>query len=304
MDKHVLEVGLLAPDAVDADAARDVPDQPQARACLHRLLLPGVAREHHLGPVALGELQYVMRLPRGQHPRLVHHDQGLGADFHLLLRREFEELVHAVGPGVTVVAELHRRAPRHRGRHDLVAVLLVKIGDGTEGGGLARSRRALDHRNASAIHGGVVDRQRLLLAQRITSSQEGLHLLLHCLLRQTVAGIGGHGFRHVPDRLFQPEVVTGGIDLGVDHARAGLGSRLLRLQPLDLRVAAQTLDGGLQRFGADQACRRIRRRFHHVRTAEHGLFPGQVSGKVVKPACQLPDGFGADLQVVSCNGGD
>ena len=54
-DQHVLEVRLLAPDAVHADAARDVADQPQARPRFDRLLLAGVAREHHLGAVALGQ---------------------------------------------------------------------------------------------------------------------------------------------------------------------------------------------------------------------------------------------------------
>ena len=54
MDQHVLEVRLLAPDAVDAHAAGDVADQPESRPCFHRLLLPCVTREHHLRPVALG----------------------------------------------------------------------------------------------------------------------------------------------------------------------------------------------------------------------------------------------------------
>ena len=171
VDQHVLQVGPLAPDAVDAHAAGDVADQPQTGSCLHRLLLTGVACEHHLGAVALGELEDVMGLPRRQHPRLVHHDQGFGADLHLLLRRELQQLVDAVGARVTVVAQRHGRPPGHGGRHDLVAVLLVKVGDGPERGGLARARGALDHRHAAGPQGGVPYRQRLLLAQGIALLQ-------------------------------------------------------------------------------------------------------------------------------------
>ena len=58
---------------------------------------PAKTPEHHLRPVALGELQDVMRLSGRQHPRFVHHDQGALADFDLALRRELQQLVHAVG---------------------------------------------------------------------------------------------------------------------------------------------------------------------------------------------------------------
>ena len=146
--------------------------------------------------------------------------------------------------------------------------------------------------------------QRLLLAQRITVSQEGLHLLLHRLFRKAVAGVGRHGCRHVPDRLLKAEIVAGGIDLGMGHPRERLRRRLLRLQPLDLGVAAKALDGGLQRFGADQACRRIRRRFHHVRAPEHGFLPGQVNGQIVEAVGQLPDSFSPNLDPMARHGPD
>ena len=219
VDEDVLQVRLLAPDTIHADAAGDVPDQPETRPCLHRLLLAGVAREHHLGPVALGELEDVVGLAGRQHPRLVHHDQGLGANLHLLLGGQLEKLVDAVGTCVAVIPQRHRRPPSDGCGNDLVAVLLVKVCDGPERGGLARPRRALDHSHPAAPGGGMADGQRLLLAQRITVSQEGLHLLLHRLFRQAVAGIGRHGCRHVLDRLLQAQVVAGGIDLGVGHAR-------------------------------------------------------------------------------------
>ena len=132
MDQHVLEVGLLAPDAVDAHAAGDVTDESQTGPCLHRLLLAGVAGEHHLGAMALGELENVMRLPRRQHPRLVHHDEGPGADLHLLLGGKLQQLVDAIGACIAVVAERDGGAPCDGGWHDLVAMLLVKVGDGTE----------------------------------------------------------------------------------------------------------------------------------------------------------------------------
>ena len=243
-------------------------------------------------------------LAGGQHPRLVHHDQRVAADLHLPLGGELEELVDTVGARIAVVAERHRRPPRHRRRHDLVSMLLVEVRDGTERGGFTRSRRALDHCHPAALHGGMADRERLLLAQRIALLQQGVHLLLHCLFRQAVAGVGRHGGRHVLDGLLQSQVVTGGIDLRVDHACPGLGRGFLGLQALDLGVAAKPLDGSLQRFRADQACGRIRRRFHHVGTAEHGLFPGQMSGKIVKPFRQLPDRFAADLHIVAGHGGD
>ena len=245
-----------------------------------------------------------MRLPRRQHPRLVHHDEGLGADHHLLLRCELQELVDTVGARVAVVAERHRRPPGDGGRNDLVAVLLVKIGDGPERSGLARARRALDHRHPAALYRGVADRQRLLLAQRIVLREQRLDLLLDRLFRQAMARIPGHDLGHVFDRLFQFEVMAGGIDLGVHHAGAGFGGRLPGLQRLDFRIAAQALDGSLQRVRADQACRRIRRRLHHVGTAEHGLLASQMGRQIVEPARQLPDRFAADLHVVSCNGGN
>ena len=245
-----------------------------------------------------------MRLPGRQHPRFVHHDQRLPSDLQLPLGGEFQQLVDAVGPRVAVVAQRHRRTPRDGGRHDLVAVLPVKIRDGTQRRGLTRARRALHDGHPAALHRGVADRQRLLLAQRIALLQQGLDLVPHRLVRQPIAGIGGHGRRHVLDSLFQTQVVPGGIDLGVHHAGAGFGRRLLRLKPLDLRVAAQPLDGGPQRFRADQACRRIRRCLHHVRAPEYRLLPRQVGGKIVKPGGQLPDRLPRDLHVMPCHGGD
>ena len=304
MDQHVLEIRLLAPDAVDADAAGDVPDQAQARPRLHRLLLPGVAGEHHLGPVALRELQDVMRLAGRQHPRLVHHDQCVAADLDLPLRRELQQLVDAPGARVAVVAERHRRPPGDGGGHDLVAVLPVKVGDGTQCGGLARSRRALDHRHASALYRRMADRQRLLLAQRITLLDQGLDLPYDRLFRQAVAGIGGHGCRHVLHRLLQTQVVPGGIDLGVDHAGTGFGGRLPGLKPLDLGVAAQPLDGRPHRVPAHQTRRRVRRRLHHVRTPEHGFLAREVGGQIVEPVGQLPDGFARDIHLMAGDGFD
>ena len=237
MDQHVLKVRFLAPDAIHANAARDVADQPQPRSRFHGLLLARVAREHHLRPVALGELQDVMRLAGRQHPRLVHHDQGALSDFDLALGRELQELVHAVGPGVAVVTERHRCAPGYGRRHDLVAVLPVQIGDWTQRGGLARARGPLDNRHARAARGGEVDCLRLLLAQRISLLQKGTNLLFHGLRRQAVAGVCRHVPGHVLHCLFEPEIVACGIDLGMGHAGPGFGRRLARLQPLDLRVA-------------------------------------------------------------------
>ena len=49
----------------------------------HRLVLPGVAGEHHLRAVAFGELEDVMGLAGGQHPGFVDHDQGFAADLDL-----------------------------------------------------------------------------------------------------------------------------------------------------------------------------------------------------------------------------
>ena len=127
---------------------------------------------------------------------------------------------------------------------------------GRKRGGLARARGALDHRHPPAPRGGVSDRQRLLLAQRIALLQKVMDLVVDRLGRQPVAAIGVHGPGHVPDRLFQSEVVTGGIDFRVDHAGPGFGRRLLRLEPLDLGVAAQTLDRRPHRVPAHQRAER------------------------------------------------
>ena len=185
-----------------------------------RLLLAGVACEHHLGAVPLRELQDVMGLARGQHPRLVHHDQGLAADLHLLLGGELQQLVDAVGTRVAVVAQRHRRPPGHGGRHDVVAVLLVKVGDGPESGGLARARRALDHRHASALDRGVADRQRLLLAQRITVQPGGSPPSASPPLSAARGRCRQPWMTPCPrTACSRPQVVACGIDLGVGHPR-------------------------------------------------------------------------------------
>ena len=245
-----------------------------------------------------------MGLPRRQHPRLVHHDQGLGADLHLPLCSELEKLVDAVGARDAVVSQRHRRPPCHRSRHDLVAVLPVQVGDGPERGGLARARRALDHRNTAAPYRRVADRQRLLLAQRIALFQQRLDLLLDRLFRKTMPGVRRHGPRHVAHRLLQTEIVAGGIDLGMGHARPGLGRRLLRLQPLDLRVAPQPLDGRPHRLPAQQSRRRVRRRLHHVRPAEDRFLARKMGGQVVEPVGQRPDRLAGDVDLVSGHRGD
>ena len=76
---------------------------------------------------------------------------------------ELEQLVDAVGTRVAVVAKLHRRPPGHRGWYDLVAVLLVQVGEEPERGGLAGARRpqlgqpAPWHRGLAAIASGSGD---------------------------------------------------------------------------------------------------------------------------------------------------
>ena len=77
MDQDILQVGLLAPDAVDPHAADGVADQSQPRSRLDRLLLPGVAGKDDLGAMAFGELQNVMGLAGRQHPGLVDDNGGV-----------------------------------------------------------------------------------------------------------------------------------------------------------------------------------------------------------------------------------
>ena len=67
-----------------------------------------------------------MRLTGRQHPRFVDHDQGVLADLHLPPRRQLQELIDADRPGLAIVAQCHRRAPRYRRGHDLVAMLTIK----------------------------------------------------------------------------------------------------------------------------------------------------------------------------------
>ena len=149
-----------------------------------------------------------MGLTGRQHPRLVNHDQGLAADLDLSLGGKFEELVDAIGPRIAIVPQRHRRPPRHRRRHDLVAVLPVEVGNGAQRGGLARARRAHDRRHAAAPSGGVADCKRLLLAQRIALLQQRMELLLHRLGGEAVAVVRRHGLGHVPHRLFEPKIVA------------------------------------------------------------------------------------------------
>ena len=155
MHQDVLEIRPLPADAVHPDTADRIADQPQARPRLHRLLLAGVAREHHLGSVTIREPQDVMRLAGRQHPRLVHHDDAVPVDLDPAPGRELQQLVDAEGAGIEVVAQCHRRPPRHRGGDDGLPVLAVEVGDGPQGGGLARTRRALDdgHTALRASHG-------------------------------------------------------------------------------------------------------------------------------------------------------
>ena len=77
INQNIFQIRLLAPDFVHPGAARHITDKTQSRSRLHRLLLARVAREHDLRPVAVPELQDVMRLTGRQHPRLVDHDQGV-----------------------------------------------------------------------------------------------------------------------------------------------------------------------------------------------------------------------------------
>ena len=304
VDQNVLHIRLLAPDTVHPHAARNIADQSQSRSCFHRLLLARVARKHHLRPVALRELKDMVSLAGRQHPRLVDNDQGGLADGDLTLGRQFQELVHAVGPRIAVVAQRHRRAPGHRRRHDIVAVLAIQVGDRPQRGGLARARRALDHRHPPSPRRGETDRRYLLLAQGIAPVQQGLYLDIDRRRGQAVAGVGGHVPGHVPHRLFQPEVVARRIDLCMGHAGPGLGRRLARLQPFDLGVAAQPLDRSSHRFPAHQARGRVGSSFHHVRAAEHSLLARQMLRQAVEPVGEFADRLARDLHLVPRNGGD
>ena len=62
MGQDILQIRFLAPYAVHPHAANGVPDQPEPRSRFHRLLLLRVAREDDLRPMALGELENMMRL--------------------------------------------------------------------------------------------------------------------------------------------------------------------------------------------------------------------------------------------------
>ena len=83
MGQDILQVRLLAPDAVHPHAANGVADQPQPRSRFHRLLLLRVAREDDLRSVAFGELENMMRLTGRQHPRLIDDNGGVSIDISM-----------------------------------------------------------------------------------------------------------------------------------------------------------------------------------------------------------------------------
>ena len=85
----------------------------------------------------------------------------------------------------------------------------------------------------------MVDGQRLLLAQRIAlRSSRASTFSCTAWAGQSRGRCPPPWPRPCPsDRLFQSEIVAGGIDFRVDHAGTGFGRRLLRLQPFDLGVA-------------------------------------------------------------------
>ena len=274
MDEDVFQIGFLAPDTVHADAAHRVPDQPQSRTGLHRLLLPGVAREHHLRLMTLREPQDVMGLPGRQHPRLVHDDRGLAVDLDPVPCRQLQELVHAVGTRVHVVAERHGRPPCHGGGDDGPAMLAAEIGDGPERGGLAGARRTLDDRHASLRASHRADRCHLLPAQRIALRQQPRHLLLDRLRRQPVAGLGGHAGRCLAHRLLHLQRASRGVEPGMRHVGPALGRAGDAGEPHHLGAAEHPLDGGRHRLPAQQAGGGVAHTLDDIRQAEHRLFPG------------------------------
>ena len=276
INQNIFQIRFLAPDFVHPGAARHITDKTQSRSRLHRLLLACVPREHDLRPVALPELQDVMRLTGRQHSRLVDHDQGALADLHLTARRHLQELVDADRPGIAIVAQCHSCAPGHRRGYDLVAVLPMKICNRTQRRGLARARRALDHRHAGTACRGETDRPYLLLAQGIAVRKQSLHLGPDRLGGEHMAGIVGHVLGHVAHRLFHAQIVACRITLRMGHTGVRFGGGLGQHQGLDLRVAAHPLDGRHHRLPAQQARRTVRRRFHHVRALEYCFFARQI----------------------------
>ena len=164
-----------------------------------------------------------MRLPRGQHPRLVHDDGGATVDLDAVLRRQLQQLVHAEGARIEVVAERHRRAPRHGGGDHRAPVLAAEIGDGSQRRGLARASRTLHDRHPSARASHRADRRGLFLAQRIASFHERCDLLLDRLGRQAVARLRRHAGRHLAQRLLHLQRAARGVEPGMGHVRAALG---------------------------------------------------------------------------------
>ena len=295
VDQDVLEVRLLAPDAVDADAPHRVPDQPQAGPRFHRLLLPGVACEHNARAVALGEPQEVMRLARGQHPRLVHHDGGAAVDLDVALRRELQQLVDAERTAVEVVAERHGGAPGHgRGDHR-APVLAAEVGDRPQGGGLARARRPLDDGDAPLPSGDGADRLRLLAAQWIALFGEGCDLLLDRLGRQRVAAVGAHVGRHVAQRLLHPERVAGGVEPGVRHVGPALGRARNAREPHDLGMAQHAPDGRRRRVPAHEPGGGVGHALDDVGKPEHRLLAREFVGQGFEGFRQLAQLFLGDV---------
>ena len=234
-----LEVRLLAPDAVDPDAAGDVANEPQHPAPPPPAAAAGCRRRtppwRHGAPRAAGcdapggSTASPPRPPRsGSWRRSL--DLSLWRRASVACRRSRARASQS-SPRATAVRQATAVGTI------LVAVLPVEVGNGPQAS-WSLPEPAAPSMTATRPPLTVAWRiaQRLLPAQRIAVGQERLDLLPHRLLRQAVAAVVGHRCRHVLHRLLEPEVVPCGIDLGVDHPCPGLGGRLPGLQPLDLRV--------------------------------------------------------------------
>ena len=101
-------------------------------------------REDDLRPMTLGELENMMRLAGGEHPRFIDDNGGVLGNLDTAPRGEAQQLVDAERPRLHVVAERHSRAPSHGGGDDVAPMFTVEIGDRTQRCGLARSRRPFD----------------------------------------------------------------------------------------------------------------------------------------------------------------
>ena len=293
-DQRVLGVGPLAAHRVHPHRAHDIAHQPEARTRRHRLLLLRVPRQNQLRATRAREVEDLLRMGRGQHPRLVDEDDRLSVHRRPAPGGHGEQLVDAERVRVEVAPELQRGAPRDRGGDHAVPPLPVEVGDGPQRRGLPAARRALDDGHPPPGGGGA-DGRALLVRQRMASGAELFQLPGHFGRGDGIAAGLLQRACGVVDAALGVEVAGRGVGAGVDQRSRRVGRGFGPVEADDLLARQHAPERGFPLLAGQQPARRVGGPAHEVVVVEHSFHLRHPLGKLLQSAGNLGTLLPGDL---------